>query len=57
LQALRDAIQSALQKPFSPVEDGLAVDAQSPGALVDGDLLVGPQDDSRPVGDPSFGVA
>jgi hypothetical protein len=57
LQALGDAIRSTLQEAFSPIENGLAVDAQPPGTFVDGDLFVGPQNDPRPVGDPSFRVA
>lgn len=33
------------------------MDAQPPGAFVDGDLFVSQQNDSRSVGDASFGVA
>jgi hypothetical protein len=33
------------------------MDIQAQGALIDGDLVIGPQDDSRPIGDPSFGIA
>jgi hypothetical protein len=33
------------------------MDIQPPGALIDGDLLIGPQDDSRSIRDASFGIA
>jgi hypothetical protein len=57
LQTRWDAIPAAFQKPFSPVQNGLAVDVQPPGALIDGDPFVGPQNDARPISDASFGVA